>query len=723
MDKKRKSKIKKYIALGCAAVVILLLAVLPMIAAGRDEADGPQAAILSAQAQQRDIDTQIIGGGQLASDAAVNIKIPENIKLTGYLVGNGDLVSKGDTIANVDKVSVMTAIAEIQETLEYLSDEISAVSDSQSYESVTSLVAGTVKVIYANEGESVQDVMLEHGALAALSLDGIMAVQLEQETGLTAGDKVNVIFKDRSQTTGRVKSNLAGVLTVTMDDDGYTVGEEVTLAAENGKVLGSGELYIYSQWNVTAYKGTVSSIYVDVGDTVYVGRTLMLLSEPGQDAQYQRLIDQRREYEEMMQELFVMYRTGTLSAPCDGIVTGVDEDADYVLEDDKGLLASLMSYFAGSKNEDADQSESKVLTASSLSAVQSKPKIVLLGAESTGDDSNGSESTGGESSGGESTGDDSNGSESTGGEATGGESAGDTEDQPSASVSYLGYLAKITEIADGSMTVMQTPYSYKIDDLSNLPTVSIDASAMTVKATYVDSAITASSHKVDDIVFIITDSSDKLVKIAIPTVAEGGGNSGQGNAAGGNTASGGGAGGMSGTGGSTAVQTFELYSLDKVTIASVTSQEQMSIEFTVDELDIGKIYTGQPVTIAVEAIAGEYFDATITQISNSGENSGGNSKFTVEATVEKNSSMLPGMTAYAFIKLDTAVNALTVPSAALYLENGQTLVYTGYNEKTESLTNPIAVSIGVADADYVQITEGMTAGQQVFYEYFENKDF
>ena len=95
-------------------------------------------------------------------------------------------------------------------------------------------------------------------------------------------------------------------------------------------------------------------------------------------------------------------------------------------------------------------------------------------------------------------------------------------------------------------------------------------------------------------------------------------------------------------GGMGQVQTFETYSLDKLTVASVTSQEHMTVSITIDELDITKIYVGQAAVVSVDALGGEQFDAEITKVSNSGENEGGNSKFTVEVTLGKSGEMLPG---------------------------------------------------------------------------------
>ena len=108
--KEQKKQTRKYIRLAISGIVVALLAVMPMLAAGNQGAADTGASILSATVENKTIDTQIIGGGQLSSEASLNVRIPENVKLTQYLVGNGDVVSEGDPIAKVDKVSVMTAI-------------------------------------------------------------------------------------------------------------------------------------------------------------------------------------------------------------------------------------------------------------------------------------------------------------------------------------------------------------------------------------------------------------------------------------------------------------------------------------------------------------------------------------------------------------------------------------------------------------------------------------
>ncbi len=74
----KKKQTRKYIRLTITGILVVLLAVMPMLASRNAEGDASQASILSATVENKDIDTQIIGGGQLSSEASLNIRIPEN---------------------------------------------------------------------------------------------------------------------------------------------------------------------------------------------------------------------------------------------------------------------------------------------------------------------------------------------------------------------------------------------------------------------------------------------------------------------------------------------------------------------------------------------------------------------------------------------------------------------------------------------------------------------
>lgn len=240
-----------------------------------------------------------------------------------------------------------------------------------------------------------------------------------------------------------------------------------------------------------------------------------------------------------------------------------------------------------------------------------------------------------------------------------------------------------------------------------------------MEATYSTDGVDSSTLAAGETVLLILDQDGNLVQVSKDALDT----SGQ---TGGMTMPGGmdlsglqSAGGMTGGSSGGAVETFTLYSLETVSIGSVTSQEHMTVEITVDEQDISRLSPGQTAVVTVDALGGESFDATVTRIANSGENAGGSSKFAVELTLEKSGEMLPGMTASAFLTVDTQADALCVPAAALERLGSQDVIYTGYDADSQTLLNPVAVTIGASDGDMVQILEGLEEGSQFYYAYYE----
>ncbi len=683
MDKARKKNIKRIIALVCACAVVVLLAAMPLIAKQDPEEDGPKASILSGTTSTGSINTELIGGGTLAEEDAVTIDLPSAVKLKEFLVSNGDAVTEGTAIATVDRVTVMTAISQVQETLEYLSEQIEEASDTDSEETVTALAGGIVKILYAEEGDSVQSVMLEHGALAVLSLDGLMAVDIETESTLSVGTAVTVTLSDGTAVSGKISSNLAGEMTVTMEDDGYPVEDKVQVAAEDGTAIGSGELYIYSPWNATAYAGTVDSIKVNVGDKLSTGKTLMKLSDVGYSAAYRQLIGQRQEYEQLMLELFKMYQTETIAAPCDGVVSGIDKDSVQL------LCANGQGY-----------------------------TISFLANSPNGDDE----------------------------------------------TLYSNYVGKVTAVANNGWVMNVNPQAIPIADYLDLSGVSLDETLMTQTVLHTQTDISIftltegawtpvdrATIGIGDILLFAADSQGNLVWSVLLQKAQQPENPGNPAGPGGSTQPGtptdpttptmpggtttpstpsipggsggfpsGGMGGSFPTGGMTPQEPeFELYGLDMAQIAAVTPQETMTLDITIDELDISALQVGMTAQVKIDALGGEKYTATITEIGNTGTNNGGNSKYTVELTMDRAENMLSGMNATATLVLSTASDVLTIPADALVEDGNQTVVYTGFDEETETLLNPVIVKVGNSDGETVEILEGLTIGQTYYYAYYD----
>lgn len=923
MEKQLKKQRRRYIAWGCAAALVILLAVMPMAASGAD--DTPQAAILSGQVTRQELETQILGGGLLSGEGALSLDIPEDVKITEYLVSNGDSVTEGEPIATVDRVSVMNAITQVQETLDYLSDEISAARSDTAPTTVTALASGTVKIIYAQEDDLVSDVMLENGALAVLSLDNKMAVQVEADTDLAVDAPVIVTLEDGTQVSGAVKSNIQGKLTVTIEDEDYTPEQTVQVTLEDGTDLGSGALYIHSPWNAFAYSGTVSRISVSVGQKVSAGQTLMTLTDTGHTAEYQQLVDQHQQYEELMQELFQLYQSGSVTAPCDGIVTGVDTDGAYLLRSEGSWIARLLGFGSSDEEEsflafsarveqatedglilsvsgqfreisdlsqvsfqmDDEESLTQSWTYTGSTRLYSQTEDGLLEAAGTaqpgdlvivvgneeqplwlvaakessgfagisllsqtddpsepqddtqalpleesgtsdlsdpsstpasepasgtdqGGSSSGGTDQGGSSSGGTDQGGSSSGStdpsgSSSGGSDQGGSASGNTDPStPPAAVSivtsslpqatmgqpysvqlqasdgsnpvsgtwsvtglpegitldpatgtlsgtaaisgdytlgitftdgsataqasliltvlpvsqntYWGYAAMLIGVGGGQLQVQQTPYAYTITDLQKLPQITVSEQDLSVEALYEAGSVDLSSLTAGQTVLLIVDQDGTLVAVSQGSVMVGGqsggmnipGMSGTGSFSGGSVG-----------GGSAQTPSFETYTLDHLSIGSVTSQEHMSVEISVDELDISQLHSGQEAIVSVDALGGEQFPATLTRISSTGENEGGNTKFAVELTLEKSGEMLPGMTASVQLSLESHPDSLCVPAAAVSQLGSQSVVYTGYDEGSGTLTNPVVVTTGTSDGESVEILSGLEEGQVFYYAYYE----
>ncbi len=670
---------RKYIAWGCAAALVLLLAVMPM-AASRSSADEPQASIVSDQAQLRELETQVLGGGQLSGEAAVSVTVPEGVKIEEYLVKNGDSVEEGQAVARVDSVSVMSAIASVQESLDYLSEEISELSSEADTQTVSSGAPGLVKQVYAQEGDSVSALMLDKGALAVLSLDGLMAVETETDSSLRPGEKVLVSFPDGSQVEGSVKSNVEGILTVTVEDDDYEPGAEVSLSTEEGESLGSGELYINSPWKVTAYTGDVSYVYIQAGQQVYEGQSLFGLENTGHSAEYQLLVDEHRDYEELMQELFSLYESRTVTAPCDGIVTGVDEEGSYMLLSAQGSTGGLVASPLVSRSFASGSTGGIVL----LSAAEGDTQPIEDGTQPIVGNTQPLGGVEGEGGGTEPKpeGEPEPEPEPEPGGDTGGQISITTTALPGATVgqSYSAQLSASdgTGAVSGSWSVQGLPEGLSLDAstglISGVPT---DTGSYTLTVGF-----TADSGGGAQTSLNLTVSAEQSQPSA----------SYYGYAAKLTEISG---------GSIKVMQTPYSYTItDLSSLPSVTVRDaDLTVEKSYDAsaLDLTGLNSGDNVLLVTDE-AGQ--PVLVSKLPESGD-------------------MLPGMSASASISLGTSGQVLCVPVAALGKEGGQDVVYTGCDEDSGSLTDPVAVTTGVSDGEYVQLFSGLEEGGEVYYAWYD----
>lgn len=136
------------------------------------------------------------------------------------------------------------------------------------------------------------------------------------------------------------------------------------------------------------------------------------------------------------------------------------------------------------------------------------------------------------------------------------------------------------------------------------------------------------------------------------------------------------------------------------TMAVIYDLSTMTLEMSVDELDVSSIKVGQSVEITADAVEGETFTGTVTNVSLQSSYSNGVTNYPVTVTLDDTGSLLPGMNVDAKIILDSSGNALVIPASALMRGNR---VYvkksSASTENTDTQRNGSSDNAGDADSE------------------------
>ena len=136
------------------------------------------------------------------------------------------------------------------------------------------------------------------------------------------------------------------------------------------------------------------------------------------------------------------------------------------------------------------------------------------------------------------------------------------------------------------------------------------------------------------------------------------------------------------------------------TMAVIYDLSTMTLEMSVDELDVSSIKVGQSVEITADAVEGETFTGTVTNVSLQSSYSNGVTNYPVTVTLDDTGSLLPGMNVDAKIILDSSENALVIPASALMRGNR---VYvkksSDSTENADTQRNDSSDNMGDADSE------------------------
>ena len=329
---KNKKRRKRRIIVTVVSIV-LVLAIIAVVGVSflqrrvREQFASNQGEVLSYEVSTGSISTVVSGSGSLTDVDLNSITVPEGVEITEVEVKTNQAIAKGDILATVDMASVISAMADLQVQIEDLDEQLSDAEDDAASTTIYAGVAGRVKAIFGEAESSVADVMYEHGALALISLDGYMAVDIETDA-LIVGDGVTVKLSDEEEITGTVESVVGGKATILVTDNGPEYDEAVTVLNGEDTVLGTGNLYIHSALKVTGYAGTIAAVKADVNDKVSDTTKLFTLEDTSYSANYNSLLRERAELEKTLLELLTIQRDGAVLATADGSVYSVDYSDD-----------------------------------------------------------------------------------------------------------------------------------------------------------------------------------------------------------------------------------------------------------------------------------------------------------------------------------------------------------------------------------------------------------
>jgi len=173
---------------------------------------------------------------------------------------------------------------------------------------------------------------------------------------------------------------------------------------------------------------------------------------------------------------------------------------------------------------------------------------------------------------------------------------------------------------------------------------------------------------------------------------------------------------ISGVIGSVSTQQGETVSarLNAPTFVTIIDLERLQVDAYVDEVDIGKVQTGQECIFTVDAFPGREFHGRVAAIYPNAiiQENVVDYDVVVEITDPYKGLLRPEMTASVTILLKKRKEVLAVPTRAVKRERGKNIVYV----LTKTGPEPRRVTIGWKDGQWIEIAAGLKEDQTVLLE-------
>ena len=287
----------------------------------------------------------VYGTGTTSARNQTNVLAGADGTLTDLRVSVGDEVKAGDILAVLTNADLDDEITDLEFDLWELDDTILDTSTGSKVTAVEAPAAGRVMAVYAGVGDDALAVFRREGALAVISTDGRMKVELsgvDAGAGVALNDKLVVTGEDFTAEGTVVDLTRQGTsLTLTIQDDSLPMGETVSVATADGVALGTGTLAVNKPMAVSSYGGTIESVRTEVGKTVKRGDTLFKLTDSPITLTLENLRLLREAANKSLEEAKQQRENLIVIAPCDGTIATLNvSEGDEIT--DGTLIGSIL---------------------------------------------------------------------------------------------------------------------------------------------------------------------------------------------------------------------------------------------------------------------------------------------------------------------------------------------------------------------------------------------
>lgn len=347
-QKKRRGRagrsIKKWIKRLILLAVVLVAILFGLKAYIRNQAasTGTESSYSQTQVMRGAMKETVYGTGTTSARNQPNVLAEADGTLTDLRVSVGDEVKEGDILAVLTNDEIDDTITDLEFALWDLDAQITETRAGAKVSSIEAPVAGRVVAIYAKAGDDALAVFRREGALAVISTDERMKVELtsaEGALGLSLDEKVTVIGEHiyaEGTVVELTRQGTQATITVMEDDlpmnedydgDGKAdmiMGRTVEVRNAENRIIGEGTLEPNKPMAVSAFGGTIT--YVDAILGSKVGRTerMFRLTDSPLTLTIEELRLQREASAKELEEAKQQRENLIIVAPCDGTVASID---------------------------------------------------------------------------------------------------------------------------------------------------------------------------------------------------------------------------------------------------------------------------------------------------------------------------------------------------------------------------------------------------------------